>query len=155
MMARPVVHRTARSHRAYKIHSADANYFVFTVDPQADAVRFVQVIEIFDIGGATPPNRHASADEAFYVLFGAGVAICDGARTEVRQGDSFLVRAGHEHVVENTGTTRLYCLTTMVPDENFADLIRNGVPWQLDAADLAVLAGDAARVFIGKTGWQA
>ena len=126
MMARPVVHRNARSHRAYKIQSADANYFVFTADPQADAVRFVQVIEIFDIGGAPPPNRHASADEAFYVLFGEGVAICDGARTEVRQGDSFLVRAGHEHVVENTGATRLYCLTTMVPDEssqlNDADL---------------------------------
>ncbi len=101
----------------------------------------MQVIEIFEVGGATPPNRHAIADELFYVLAGEGVAICDGARIAVRQGDSFLVRAGHEHVAMNTGTTRLYCLTTMVPDENFAALIRDGVPWQLDAADLAVLTG--------------
>lgn len=143
-MGQPVVHRAARTHSAYKIQSMDANYFVLTTDPRADAVRFVQVIEIFEIGGATPPNRHAIADETFYVLFGEGVAICGGARIAVRQGDSFLVRAGHEHVVENTGGTRLYCLTTMVPDEGFADLVRNGVPWQLDSADLQVLAGDAA-----------
>jgi len=140
-MRNPVVHRAARTHRAYKIDPADANYFVFTADPLADQVGFVQVIEIFEVGGATPPNRHALADELFYVLAGEGVAICDGARIAVRQGDSFLVRAGHEHVAMNTGTTRLYCLTTMVPDENFAALIRNGVPWQLDTADLAVLSG--------------
>jgi len=140
-MRDPVVHRSARTHRAYKIDPADANYFVFTADPLADQVGFVQVIEIFEVGGATPANRHALADELFYVLAGEGAAICDGARIAVRQGDSFLVRAGHEHVAMNTGTTRLYCLTTMVPDENFAALIRNGVPWQLDTADLAVLSG--------------
>ena len=140
-MQQPVIHRAARTHQAYKIAAADANYFVFTADPLTDHVGFVQVIEIFEVGGATPPNRHAIADELFYVLAGEGVAVCDGARIAVRQGDSFLVRAGHEHIAENTGSTRLYCLTTMVPDENFADLIRNGVPWQLDVADLAVLTG--------------
>ena len=41
----------------------------------------------------------------------------------------------------NTGGTRLYCLTTMVPDEDFAALITAGVPDVLDAADLAVLCG--------------
>jgi hypothetical protein len=44
-------------------------------------------------------------------------------------------------VVENTGRTRLYCLTTMVPNEGFAELIRAGVPDRLDAEDLAVLEG--------------
>ena len=41
--------------------------------------------------------------------------------------------------MRNTGPTRLYCLTTMVPDEDFAKLITSGVPDVLDAEDLAVL----------------
>ena len=35
---------------------------------------------------------------------------------------------GVEHVVENTGATKLYCLTLMTPNEGFAELIRNGTP---------------------------
>ena len=107
---------------------------------RSEGVSFIQVVEIFEIGGKTPPNSHTVADEVFYVLHGEGVATCNGQPIQVKKGDSFLVRAGHEHVVENTGATRLYCLTTMVPNEGFAELIRAGVPWQLDAADLAVLS---------------
>jgi mannose-6-phosphate isomerase-like protein (cupin superfamily) len=140
-MTAPVVHRRARTLQGFKIQAADSNYFAFTADPLADGTGFVQVIEIFAVGGRTPPNRHAVADEIFYVLEGQGVALCNGARIEVGKGDSFLVRAGHEHLVENTGPSRLYCLTTMVPDEDFAALIRAGIPHPLDAADLAVLAG--------------
>lgn len=134
-----VIARSVATHRAFKISAADSNYFAFTADPLADGVGFVQVIEIFAEGGATPPNRHAAADEVFYILHGSGVARCNGTRLTVRKGDSFLVRAGHEHLVENTGPGRLYCLTTMVPDEAFAELIRNGIPWELDALDRAVL----------------
>jgi mannose-6-phosphate isomerase-like protein (cupin superfamily) len=140
-MDNPVVHRTVSTAQAFKIKASDSNYFVFTADPLVDRVGFVQVIEVFEVGGATPPNRHARADEIFYVLHGEGVALCNGARLKVGKGDSFLVRAGHEHLVENTGASRLYCLTTMVPDEDFAVLIREGMPWPLDAADKQVLAG--------------
>ena len=135
----PVVHRKASAWKAFKIQPADSNYFVFTVDPLQDQTDFVQVIEVFEVGGATPPNQHAVADEVFYVLHGQGAAFCNNLRLEVGKGDSFLVRAGHEHRVENTGSTRLYCLTTMVPDEAFASLIHSGVSWPLDADDLAVL----------------
>ena len=48
--------------------------------------------------------------------------------------------AGAEHVVENTGATRLYCLTTMVPNEGFAELIRGGVVDRLDDEDLRILS---------------
>ena len=143
-MHAPVVHRPVGSLRAFKIHPDESNYFAFTADPIADGTRFVQVIEIFEVGGKTPPNSHVEADEIFYVLHGEGVAICDGARIAVSRGDSFLVRAGHSHLVENTGNSRLYCLTTMVPDESFAALIRSGVAWQLDAEDIAVLVGARA-----------
>jgi mannose-6-phosphate isomerase-like protein (cupin superfamily) len=142
-MSGAVTHRSARSYGAWKIQSADSNYFAFTVDAQDDNTSFVQVIEIFDIGGKTPPNSHVAADEHFYVLHGEGIAICNGARIAVKPGDSFLVRPGNEHVVENTGKTRLYCLTTMVPDEAFTQLIKSGIPWKLDDTDLAVLEGRA------------
>ncbi|MEM7648895.1 MAG: cupin domain-containing protein, partial [Cyanobacteria bacterium P01_A01_bin.70] len=35
---------------------------------------------------------------------------------------------------------RLYMLCIMVPNEDFAELIRNGVPDQLDEEDLRVLS---------------
>ncbi len=144
MSSPPVVARTSREYAAWKIQEADTNYFAFTVDPLEDKTSFLQVIEIFEVGGKTPPNSHTVAEEHFYVLHGEGVALCNGARIEVKAGSSFLVRPGHEHVVENTGSTRLYCLTTMVPNEGFAELIRNGIPWTLDEADYAVLEGRAS-----------
>ncbi len=99
---------------------ATSNKFALIADPLAEGSRFVAAIEIFDVGGETPPNAHRAADELFYVLHGEGVAVCNGARILIKQGDSFFVRAGAEHVVRNIGACRLYCLTTMVPDENFA-----------------------------------
>lgn len=135
------VARTPRDYEVFRIKASDTNKFALLADPLADATSFVAVVEIFDVGGRTPPNAHAAADELFHVLHGEGLALCDGRRMPIRKGDTFLVRAGAEHVVENTGATRLYCLTTMVPDEAFAALIRNGVRDRLDDADLAVLAG--------------
>jgi len=54
-----------------------------------------------------------------------------------------VLRPGVEHVVENTGATKLYCLTLMTPNEGFAELIRNGTPVDLPAEDIAVLTGRA------------
>jgi mannose-6-phosphate isomerase-like protein (cupin superfamily) len=132
--------RTASEYRVFRIKASDSNKFALIADPVESGTGFVSVVEIFDVGGRTPPNAHAAADELFYVLHGEGVALCDGRRLPLRKGDSLLVRAGVQHVVENTGTGRLYCLTTMVPDESFAALIRAGVPDVLDEQDLAVLA---------------
>ncbi len=134
-----VLARTLREYKVFRIQASDSNKFALVVDPIADQTSFINVIEIFDVGGRTPPNTHQFANEGFYVLHGEGVAIAGDKRIALKKGDSFLVRAGQEHVVENTGTMRLYCLTTMVPNEAFAELIRAGVPDSLDAADFAVL----------------
>jgi mannose-6-phosphate isomerase-like protein (cupin superfamily) len=133
--------RALRDCKAFRIQAADTNKFVLLVDPAADETGFVAVIEIFDVGGRTPANIHERADELFYVLHGEGVIIYHHRRAALRQGAWFLVRAGEEHVVENTGSGRLYCLTTMVPDESFAAAIRNGVADRLDEEDLRVLEG--------------
>ncbi len=127
--------------RVCRIARSDTNKFALLADPAGDGRRSSRSIEIFDVGGKTPPNAQAAADELFFVLHGESVALAGGERVAIRRGDAFLVRAGTEHVVEDTGATRLYCLTTMVPNEGFAELIRAGVPNILDAEDLAVLCG--------------
>src|SRR5258708_4006085 len=97
--------------------------------------------EIYAVGGRTPPNSHRAAHEMFFILKGEGRALADGAATPLKAGDAILLRPGTEHVVENTGPGKLYALCVMVPNEEFAELIHNGTPVELDAEDRAVLMG--------------
>lgn len=125
--------------QAFKISPDDTNYFAILVDQHNSGCTTVAVVEIFTVGGRTPPNSHVAADELFYVLSGEGRAHCDGETTDLRKGDALLVRPGSEHVLENTGTSKLYTLTIMIPDEEFGALIRSDQPVTLDAEDIAVL----------------
>jgi mannose-6-phosphate isomerase-like protein (cupin superfamily) len=124
----------------FRIKAGESNKFVVLINPLTDQTSFVQVVEIFDVGGSTPPNQHRAADEVFFVLHGEGEATTPNGSVALRAGTTLLLRAGIEHAVRNTGRARLYCLTTMVPDEDFAKLITDGVPDALDALDMAVLA---------------
>ena len=99
------------------------------------------VVEVFAVGGRTPPNSHVRAHEFFYVLHGQGRALCGGRCALLRRGDALLVRPGVEHVIENTGPGKLYTLTVMTPNEGFAELIRGGERIELDADDIRVLQG--------------
>ncbi|MEK8128777.1 cupin domain-containing protein [Paenibacillus filicis] len=122
-----------------KISSSDSNKFVLLCD--GTQVPFVSVVEIFDVGGQTPPNEHSEAYEYFYVLGGEGVATVGSSDVAIRTGSYFIVPPGHNHQVRNTGTGRLYVLTTMVPDESFSELIKSGPESSLDEEDLKVLRG--------------
>lgn len=137
-----MIFRAAGQVEAFRIAPDDTNYFACLLDP-TDGAKFTMVVEIFAPGGATPPNSHAVAQEVFYVLRGQGVARAGGASRAIGPGDCFMLPPGTEHVVENPGPGKLYCLTIMLPDEDFSDLIRRGTPVQLDAEDLAVLRGPA------------
>lgn len=137
----PVGFESVASAKAFRIAPGDTNYFAILFDPVKDKVDHVFVIEIFNVGGATPPNSHARAHEFFYVLHGEGVAFCSGLERPLRKGDSMLLQPGHEHVVRNTGASRLYTLTVMTPNEDFAELIRAGEQVELDAEDLRILGG--------------
>jgi mannose-6-phosphate isomerase-like protein (cupin superfamily) len=136
-----MIFRGAGALQAFRIAPGDTNYFACLLDPITDGAGFTMVVEIFAPGGATPPNTHAVAQEVFYVLKGRGLAHADGLSQEIGPGDCFMLRPGTEHVVENPGPGKLYCLTIMVPDEDFAALIRSGTPVSLDVEDLAVLGG--------------
>jgi len=141
MISAPVLSRRAADLRGFRIAPEDTNYFACIFDPIADGVSFTLVVEIFAPGGATPPNSHAEAEECFFVLSGTGIATANGETMPIGPGDSFVLRPGTEHVVVNTGTDKLYCLTLMPPNEGFAELIRNGTPVELTAEDRAIIAG--------------
>jgi mannose-6-phosphate isomerase-like protein (cupin superfamily) len=143
MMSAPVIGKRAADLRGFRIAPTDTNYFACLLDPLADGVSFTLVVEIFEPGGKTPPNTHSAAEECFFVLAGEGVATADGKAMPIGPGDCFVLRPGVEHVVENTGATKLYCLTLMTPNEGFAELIRNGTPVTLPPEDIAVLTGRA------------
>jgi mannose-6-phosphate isomerase-like protein (cupin superfamily) len=131
---------TAAAAKAFRIAPNDSNYFAMLFDPEKDGIRNVFVVEIFQPGGATPPNTHNDADEFFYVLHGEGVARCGDVETPIKAGDALLLKPGNEHVIRNTGAGKLYCLTVMTPNEGFAELIRRGQPVELDEEDRRVLA---------------
>lgn len=134
--------RRSGEYKAYRISPGDTNYMVCIADPVADAadgIAFTAIVEVYNVGGKTPPNSHAVAHEMFYVLSGEGRATCDGETVSLSAGDSIIVPPGAVHVVENTGPGKLYTLTVMVPNEEFAELIHNGAPVDLDDEDLAVM----------------
>lgn len=138
-MDRPPLAKAPAEYRAYRIEATSTNRLVLVFDPVADGVPFVHCVEIWDEGGAQPPNVHQHAEEIFFILKGSAVAHCDGRTFDLGAGDSFLARRGQTHQIVNAGPGRLYALCTMIPDDHFAELIRRGVPAALDAEDLAVL----------------
>jgi mannose-6-phosphate isomerase-like protein (cupin superfamily) len=141
MTQSPVIARKPSDYDTFRIKPSDDNYMAMIADPIKDNVPFTAFIEVFEPNGATPLHHHAVAHEMFFVIKGEGASICDGERILMKAGDSFLVRPGNEHVVENTGTEKLYCLTVMVPNEGFAELVRSGIPLTLGKDDLAAITG--------------
>lgn len=134
----PVI-KTPQDYQAYRISPHDTNRLAIVFDSSTANMSLTYCVEIFDVGGKTPPNRHQLAVEMFFVLKGEGRATCDGKTVSICAGDSILVPATGTHVIENTGSGRLYALCIMVPNEDFAELIRSGTPVELDAEDMSVL----------------
>ena len=138
-MEKPFLRR-ALDCRTSRIKPADTNKFVMLIDPLADTSPFASVVEIFDVGGKTPRHHHVRVHEMFYVLSGRGKAHCNGETFDMEKGDALMLPPGFDHVVENVGPDKLYCLTVMVPNEGFAEMIRDGEAMTLDAADKAVVS---------------
>jgi len=133
------VAKSPQDYQAFKISPDDSNKLAIVFDTATANISLTICVEIFDVGGKTPPNRHQMAVEMFFILSGEGRATCDGKTVAIQSGDSVLVPPTGTHTIENTGSTRLYALCIMVPNEDFAELIRSGTPVELDEEDLAVL----------------
>lgn len=135
----PIV-KTPKDYQAFRINPEDSNRLAIVFDQTDADVSLTICVEIFDRGGKTPPNWHQLAIEMFYVIKGEGLAICDGKSVPIHAGCSLLVPPTGVHQIQNTGSTRLYALCIMVPNENFAELIRSGSAASLDEEDLKVLS---------------
>lgn len=133
------VFKSPGDYQAFRISPHDSNRLALVFDPTVANMSLTYCVEIFDVGGKTPPNRHQIAVEMFFILKGQGLATCDGKTVAIQAGDSVLVPPNGVHLVENTGSSRLYALCIMVPNEDFAELIRSGTPAELDQEDMAVL----------------
>jgi mannose-6-phosphate isomerase-like protein (cupin superfamily) len=97
------------------------------------------LFEVWEPGGAQPPNSHPHSVETFWFLAGEGVATSDGVETPVRAGQLLVLPPGSLHHIRNTGEGRLYAITTMTPDDGFAALVERGPLAPFDPDDLAVL----------------
>ena len=135
------VAKTPQDYQAYRISFKDTNRLAIIFDSSNVNNSLTVCVEIFDVGGATPPNRHDLAIEMFFILHGEGVAVCDGKKIPLKKGDSLLIPKTGTHYLQNTGSDRLYALCMMVPNEDFSELIRSGIPATLDKKDLQILAG--------------
>lgn len=137
--------KSPRDYQAYRISPGDTNRLAIVFDPTSVDASLTFCVEIFEPGGKTPPNRHQIAVEMFFVLKGEGIAMCDGKVVPIKTGDSLLVPLTGIHEIINIGKGRLYALCFMVPNEDFAELIRSGIPVELDQEDLQVLGRTDSR----------
>lgn len=137
---RPAERHTVASAAAYRISPGDTVRLA-VLRPPDDQYGASVFFEVWDPGGAQPPNSHAGSVETFFFVAGSGVAYCDGLATPVAAGDLLVLPARSVHRIVNTGPGRLYAVTTMTPDGGFAALVTAGTPVELDADDLAVAAG--------------
>ncbi len=135
----PVI-KTLKDYQAYRISPEDKNRLAIIFDPSNANDSLTVCVEIFDVGSATPLHRHNLAVEMFFILKGEGMAMCDGKEVPLQTGDSILMPKKGNHYLKNTGSDRLYALCMMVPNEDFSELIRNGIPATLDEQDLKVLS---------------
>ncbi len=134
----PVI-KSPKDYQAYRISPHDSNRLAIIFDSVSANTSLTCCVEIFDVGGQTPPNRHEWAVEMFFILKGEGIVICDGKTVGIKAGDSLLVPPTGTHLIRNIGDSRLYTLTIMIPNEDFSELIRSGIPVELDAEDMTVL----------------
>lgn len=131
--------RSPQEYQAFRISACERHRLAISFDPHNSPSDLVCCVEIFDPGGQTPVHVHDRATELFFVLRGEGFARLDDCCSRVRSGDTILIPPGRPHQLANAGDRRLYLLCVMSPNEGFAELIRNGVPAELDAEDFEVL----------------
>ena len=143
-MTHPPQHLVAADAPCYRISAGDTVKLALVRGPDELADTTV-VFEVWDPGGSQPPNSHPRSVETFWFLAGEGIATSDDVDVPVRAGDFLVLPPGSVHRIRNTGPGRLYAVTTMSPDDGFAELLVAGVPDTLDDADLAIARGLAQR----------
>lgn len=126
--------------RAHRIAPNDTVRLAVMAGP-ADGLDHTVVFEVWDPGGAQPPNSHERSVETFSFLAGSGTAHSDGQTARVRAGDLLVLPPGSTHRIVADDDGPLMAITTMIPDDGFAAMIEAGPVAELTPQELAVLHG--------------
>jgi mannose-6-phosphate isomerase-like protein (cupin superfamily) len=143
-MTTPPVLKHLSELRKFTISAGDTVKLAYLAGPPDGAMASV-FFEVWEPLGAQPDNSHPESTEIFVVLAGHGRAYSDEHVADLEPGDVLILPEGSVHRIENTSPTeRMYTITVMSEDlgampGGFAQLVRNGIPEELDGTDLATL----------------
>jgi mannose-6-phosphate isomerase-like protein (cupin superfamily) len=135
-MIKPFLYLEARTLKPYWISPGDTVKLAPIAVP-SDGVENSVFLEVWDPKGAQPFNSHPDAVESFFFLAGEGLAMSDGAEKRVSAGGFLVLGKGTNHRIVNLGKSKMFAITTMMPDNGFADLVLSGTPAEWDSEDLA------------------
>lgn len=65
-------------------------------------------------GGSIGAHRHEDGDDISYILYGTGIAVCDGVEETLTTDVCHICPRGSEHSIVNTGMTDLVMLNVLV-----------------------------------------
>jgi len=65
-------------------------------------------------GSAIGLHSHDSSEEICYVLYGSGIAVCDGVEEPLYTDACHICPKGSSHAIKNTGLTDLVLLTVII-----------------------------------------
>jgi len=78
--------------------------------------------------------------ELFFILAGDGIGFCDGDSFPVAAGDVVVFPPTSLHGIDNGPNTKMYCLELMLPNDMFAEFVRQGQPTgKLQADDMCIM----------------
>lgn len=122
-----VVRKTLAELSAFQLPN-QTNRLALMFDPMDHEVPFTFGLEIFEKGHKTNPHTHAVSHELFFILAGDGVGFCDNESFPVTAGDVVVFPPTSVHGIDNGLKSKMYCLELMLPNDMFAEFVRQGQP---------------------------
>ena len=122
-----VMKKTLSELNAFQLPN-QTNRLALMFDPTDHEVPFTFGVEIFERGHKTNPHSHAVSHELFFILAGDGEGFCDSERFPVKAGDVVVFPPTSLHGIDNGPKSKMYCLELMLPNDMFAEFVKQGQP---------------------------
>lgn len=122
-----VMKKTLSELNAFQLPN-QTNRLALMFDPTDHEVPFTFGVEIFEQGHNTTPHTHAVSHELFFILAGEGTGFCDSERFAVKAGDVVVFPPTSLHGIDNGPDSKMYCLELMLPNDMFAEFVKQGQP---------------------------
>ena len=122
-----VVRKTLAELSAFQLPN-QTNRLALMFDPLDHQVPFTFGLEIFERGHKTKPHTHPVSHELFFILAGDGTGFCDDETFPVTAGDVVVFPPTSLHGIDNGLHSKMYCLELMLPNDMFAEFVRQGQP---------------------------